>query len=195
VISKTATRWAAVAAALVVVLCPVIGVSTPAWAAVGTYYSVCEDPNHGCYDPSNPYDNPPSVMDIRGRSHADRAQAVLYTWHGGNNQRWTKRAMGVGEAGGTYYEIINTESGKCLDKSQDTPDADGNLVYQYTCRGTTNQLWLPRGNYRIGRWFELVNLSDGRCLDVNGPSLQDGTILHVWHCYDTWSQLWNIDDN
>ncbi len=161
---------------------------SPARSPNGVYYSVLANP----YDP---YQKPAHVIDIRQGSHADRAQAILFTWHGGDNQRWTKRWVGDKPDGyGPGYVIENVESLKCLDESLDRPAADGTAVYQYTCHDGPNQRWAPR--YSGGsRWGQLVNQYDGRCLDIEGPSLLDGAVLHVWGCYGSWSQHWNIDGN
>ncbi len=180
---RTKTRLAAVAVTVATSLAVAVEGSMPAQAAPGdgTYYSVNDH---------NPYG--PMVIDIRQGSHDNRAQAILYAWHGGDNQRWTKQWFNNGD-GKAGWVFVNTASGKCLDKSLDAPDADGNTVYQYDCHFGPNQRWtqvLSGGS----RWGKLVNQSDGRCLDVDGPNDRNGAVLHVWHCYPTWSQEWNIDD-
>ncbi len=180
---RTKITLTAVAVTVAIGLALAGGVNVPAWAAAPTYYSV------------DAASNPPMVIDIRQGSHDNRAQAILYHWHGGNNQRWTKQRFGEDANGHPVYRLVNAESHMCLDKSLDVPDADGNAVYQYGCNGGLNQLWaqVPTRFGRTG-WDKLVNQSDGRCLDVDGPNLADGAVLHIWHCYDTWSQRWNIED-
>jgi Ricin-type beta-trefoil lectin domain-like len=134
------------------------------------------------------------VLDIANSSTADRARAVLWALNSGDaSQRWnieyryTRNGHGV-------YKLINGLSHKCLDKSQDTPNANGNAVYQYRCLNATNQEWefIP-GSGTYARWGQLKNIAGGRCLDIKGPSYTDGAVLHVWDCYSTWSQRWNID--
>ncbi|GAB2890051.1 hypothetical protein GCM10027074_67980 [Streptomyces deserti] len=134
------------------------------------------------------------VLDIKNRSTADRGQAHLwanYTTGEVRSQRWTISYDHTRSNGNKVYKLKNALSGKCLDKSEDVPNANGNAVYQYTCNdNANNQLW-----ERIGSsgWTQLRNVASGRCLDVKGPSFTDGAILHVWDCYSTWSQRWNID--
>ncbi|WP_438871467.1 RICIN domain-containing protein [Paractinoplanes lichenicola] len=36
------------------------------------------------------------------------------------------------------------------------------------------------------------NLEYPRCLDIPGPSQVTGAKLHMWDCYGSWSQQWNI---
>jgi hypothetical protein len=135
------------------------------------------------------------VIGISGGSTADRAQAILSNWHGDANQHWTKQIEYYLVDGTPVYVIKNGNSGKCLDKSEDVPDGDGNAVYQYSCTYKPNQFWYQvSANGSVGRWQELVNVSDGRCLDITGPSYTNGEAPHIWHCYQTWSQQWNIDN-
>jgi hypothetical protein len=158
-------------AATVMALALVMGSGTPAVAGPGTY--------------------------ISGASMDNRARAILYQFLNAPNQYWRKNIKFNMSDGTPVYEIINVKSGKCLDKSLDVPDADGNVVYQYDCLGAnaTNQNWYQRVRQgSVGRWQELVNYSDGRCLDIAGPAYTNAAVLHVWHCYDNaWSQQWNID--
>jgi hypothetical protein len=166
-----------------------LGVASSATAsadAVGplatTYYSVL-DPN-GNSQPSSSA----MVLGIDGGSTAPRARAILARYQGHTNQRWERIAVSGG------YLLKNEKSGLCLDKSQDVPDADGNVVHQYPCTGTSNQIWYTRSLPGVskGNWKQLVNRSDDRCLDIRGPNYVNGEVLHVWHCYATWSQQWNI---
>lgn len=172
----------------VAAVCLILGAVTPAAAVSNSYISVL-DPNG----------NPPTsssamVIGISGGSTANRGQAILFRWQGDTNQRWTTRG-GFGSRGSSpLYEIVNAKSNKCLDKSLDVPDADGNAVYQFDCTGASNQLWYQASDsHSTGGWKELRNNSDDRCLDITGPSYSNGAILHVWHCYGNWSQQWNID--
>jgi hypothetical protein len=179
---RTTMRLAAIVVASALALS--VGWAAPASAANPIYYSVRAD--------TGPY--PPLVMDIRQSSHADRAQAILFAWNGGKNQRWTKRWVGEKTDGyGPGYVIVNWESQKCLDESLDRPAANGTAVYQYGCHDGPNQRWALR-NPDAKNFGQLVNQYDGRCLDIDGPSRLDGAVLHVWNCYSSWSQFWNIDN-
>ncbi|WP_173390977.1 RICIN domain-containing protein [Actinomadura litoris] len=115
-----------------------------------------------------------------------------YVW----NQRWSRELMGHSASGNPVYRFINAHSGKCLDKSEDSPNGNGNLVYQFECNYHFNQLWeaIPSGDY--GYW-QLKNFAGGRCLDIEGPREDNGTTIHVWDCYSidgkpAPNQVWNI---
>jgi endo-1,4-beta-xylanase len=98
--------------------------------------------------------------------------------------------------GSGVYEIVNQLSQMCLDKSQDTPNANGNAVYQVTCHHTPNQQWrlihTVDGNNSTWEWGELQNLDGNRCLDVPGANFQAGKALVVWDCNGGRNQRWNI---
>jgi hypothetical protein len=191
---RTKSLLAAVALATASTLA-LVGVNAPAWANT-VYYSV---------DDSNPYG--PMVIGISHASLDDRAPAILYAWQNSQNQLWDKEFVDADVAGHDEYRIINAKSHKCLDKSLDTPDHNGSLVYQYTCLGGTgagdprvpdNQRWyqfqLPFSSVGSPGYMHLANVADRRCLDIEGPSDTNAAVLHMWDCYDTWSQRWNLDD-
>jgi Ricin-type beta-trefoil lectin domain-like len=176
-------KIAAVGAVAATATAILVAATTPAHALSYTYVSVLDPPGQTAT----------KVIDIRGYSTQDRGVATLYGLRtSGNvaNQRWSIEYLYTLPNGHRVYQLRNQLSGKCLDKSEDVPDADGNAVYQYTCSGTSNQYWEQMGS---SGWVQLKNVSDGRCLDITGPSFTDGAVLHVWHCYSTWSQYWNID--
>lgn len=158
--------------------------TTPANAAITTWISV--------QTPSGSTGT--KVLDIRGYATGDRGQATISDLRNSGtlgNQRWTITRLYTNGSGRGVFQLKNVLSGRCLDKSQDTADANGNLVYQYGCNAdATNQQWEHMGS---SGHVQLRNVSDGRCLDVRGPSYTNGAILHVWTCYSTWSQNWNID--
>lgn len=80
------------------------------------------------------------VMGINGASTGLKAGAIVARYDpNSTNQQWRSRICRVG--GAEYLQFQNRKSSLCLDKSEDTPNANGNLVYQYTCTGTNNQLW------------------------------------------------------
>ncbi|WP_371780639.1 RICIN domain-containing protein [Streptosporangium subroseum] len=178
-------RIAAGAIASVAVTGMLVGTSTPAHAmAYPTYFSG--------------FLNPTKVLDVANYSLADRGKVHLFALRSTGdvrNQRWTARQVGTLN-GNITYEIKNQLSGKCLDKSESQPNANGNAVYQYGCTGANNQKWekIPYGS---SGWTQLKNVAGGRCLDIQNQSWVDGATIHVWDCYSqsgapAWSQRWNI---
>ncbi|MEV0198448.1 RICIN domain-containing protein [Nonomuraea sp. NPDC050691] len=131
------------------------------------------------------------VLDIRGYSTEDRGQATLSDHRTSGevrNQRWIVEEVG-NTNGHRLIRLRNVLSKKCLDKSEDVPNANGNAVYQYGCSSASNQKWEVLGS---SGHVQLKNVAGGRCLDVKGPDFTNGAILHVWDCYSTWSQRWNV---
>jgi hypothetical protein len=182
-------KVSAMAAAGLIGLTALLVGSTPAHASVTTYISVSE-PDGASIGPM--------VIDMTGASKVDRGRAQLWLLRTPvpSNQRWT--ITEIPAAIGPAYQIKNLNSGKCLDKSQDYPDANGNVVWQTTCHhldvnnsDSDNQSWLF---VQIGssKWGELENASDQRCLDATGYAYSNGTPLQVWDCNATWNQRWNI---
>ena len=137
------------------------------------------------------------VLDIRDKSTQERGIAQIWdllpTSSLTRNQRWAARQTANGSG---VYEIVNELSGMCLDKSQDTPNANGNKVYQAVCRHTPNQQWrlIHTVDYSNStwEWAELQNLDGGRCLDVPGAEFVAGKALVVWDCNGNRNQRWNI---
>ncbi|GIM90412.1 RICIN domain-containing protein [Paractinoplanes toevensis] len=147
------------------------------------------------------------VLDIKDRSPDERGIAQLWNlipndsstntnnpsttnW----NQRWTIKQTTQGS--GIYY-IINKYTSMCLDKSQDTPNANGNKVYQATCHWRANQQWKVEHVTATDDdpnwwWTKLVNQDGGRCLDVPGADFTAGKQLVVWDCNGNRNQRWNI---
>ncbi|TDD80914.1 RICIN domain-containing protein [Actinomadura rubrisoli] len=143
---------------------------------------------------------PIKVIDVAGWSKEDRGRVHLWairTTGDVSNQRWIPQHGGTVN-GHDLFRFINEGSGKCLDKSEDSPNGNGNVVYQHTCHTGPNQLW-ERIPFNNSPHTQLKNLAGGRCLDVEGPTWQDGATIHVWDCYSTngepaRSQRWNITE-
>jgi Ricin-type beta-trefoil lectin domain-like len=133
---------------------------------------------------------PERVVDIANWGKTNRSAIHLWHWAANecnsSNQIWefVKTGTSFGEPVGL---LRNPVSGRCLDKSLDKPDADGNAVYLYDCNYTTNQLWRIRND---GDSYELVNQSDGRCLDISNYGWEDGATIQVWTCTFAWNQRW-----
>jgi hypothetical protein len=137
-------------------------------------------------------DNADRVLDVAGYSTADRGRVHMWDYRvTGNvqNQRWNIVAVGGGNV-----QIVNRNSGKCLDKSMDQGNIDGALVYQYTCAGSepSNQLWWFDNNGAGGRQ-RIHSVADGRCLDIRNKVDADDATVQVWGCNAIgWNQSWYV---
>lgn len=143
------------------------------WTAKATFYSVLgPDFNPG---------TPRKVIGINRGSTDIKARAILADYRGDANQLWQSRSCLL--VGVSYLQFRNWKSGLCLDKSEDVPNANGNIVYQYTCTAANNQLWLRQpGGGSEGDWQQLTNFAGGRCLDIHNRQYVNGTPLLQWDC-------------
>jgi hypothetical protein len=108
--------------------------------------------------------------DVARSSTADGSRIILWTCHGGTNQRWTQREDG------TVRSL-----GKCLDARS---TANGTATVLWTCNGSGGQKWVSRAD------GTLLNSRSGRCLDAEGGSSASGTRLIIWNCHSKTNQRW-----
>jgi hypothetical protein len=160
------------------------------WDSAYTFYSVMDH----TVDPPTGVDTR-MVMGVDGASTSLKKRVIVARFDPyGINQQWESRVCEL--AGNDYLQFRNLKSQLCLDKSEDTPNANGNLVRQYTCTGTNNQLWKRQSQGgSIGKWKQLKNLAAGRCLDIHYERWVTGQHLVVWDCAvasaPSRSQQWN----
>ena len=117
---------------------------------------------------------------------------------------WKVRAVilaseGFGESVSPYsefvigdgYQLINRNSGKCLDV-KDKDKSNGASLQQYDCYDPTvfqNQVF---SLVQVGSSWQLVARHSNRCVDVENASASDGAWLHQWQCLGAGqtNQLW-----
>lgn len=99
------------------------------------------------------------VLDVADQSTANAANVAIWSYWGGNNQKWTIEAVG------NYYKITNVNSGKVLDVADQSTENHGNII-QYTYNGGNNQQWsiVYAGNDS----YQIVSRHSGRALDATG---------------------------
>ncbi|MEU6105761.1 RICIN domain-containing protein [Streptomyces flaveolus] len=127
------------------------------------------------------------VMDIQGPWTTDGAQAHMWTWYNGQSQKWCLDPTENGSTGGTFYQVRNYYTGKCLDSGA---TGYGTLVKQRTCDSRTTQRWYiaSKGSYgtpdgtKSAYEFRSVANGAGYCLDVREFGSSDGTVLQTWSC-------------
>ena len=92
---------------------------------------------------------------------------------------------------GTYYKIINRNSGKSLDVNGGATSNGGNII-QWDYSGGNNQQWnfTTTGN----GYFSITNKNSGKALDVNGGSASAGTGIIQWDYSGGNNQQWQITD-
>jgi len=91
--------------------------------------------------------------------------------------------------GGGYYNVINRNSGKCLDVNG-VSTADGANVQQWTCGSGTNQRWSLTS--LSGGYYRLTAQHSGKVLDVVGNGTADGVNIDQWTSNNGNNQQWQI---
>jgi hypothetical protein len=75
------------------------------------------------------------VLDVVRSSTENNANIQQFGWHGGDNQRWR-----IEPARGGFYQIVNVNSGKCIDVQNPSTNDEVGIV-QNDCTRANNQLW------------------------------------------------------
>ncbi len=92
-------------------------------------------------------------------------------------------------SGGTYYKLVNRNSGKVLDVTG-ASTANGANIIQWTDSGTANEQW---SIVSVGNGYsKLISRSSGKALDVTGASTANGAQVIQWADSGTTNQQWNI---
>jgi hypothetical protein len=90
---------------------------------------------------------------------------------------------------GTYYRLINRNSGKVAEVANFST-ADGGNVQQWSSTGTSSQQWRF---VSVGSgYYNVINRNSGKCLDVNGVSTADGANVQQWTCGSGTNQRWQL---
>ena len=122
-------------------------------------------------------------LDVYHSGTADFTPVNLYNCNGGGAQQWLPQGNG---------EIINPESGLCLDDPNGTL-TDGTQLQIRTCGDYSSQQWaLPYARPPAQGQIEAEDT--GACLDNNGSKLADGNQIDVLACNDGEdSQDWAVE--
>ncbi|MCI3920821.1 RICIN domain-containing protein [Paenibacillus sp. TRM 82003] len=139
----------------------------------------------GLFDPNEEYRivnvGSGRALDVAQQSTANGANVALWSYWGGNNQKWRVESVG------NYYRIVNVNSGKALDVASSSTANHGNII-QYEYWGGSNQQWslVEAGDGA----FRVVNRNSGKSLDASGADNGSNVIQ-----YDYWggaNQKWEI---
>jgi hypothetical protein len=124
------------------------------------------------------------LLDVFDVSTDDGADVVQWAANGQTNQQWEFRDLGGG-----YYQVVSTNSGKCLDVFGGTgATADGTRIVQWTCHSGANQQWRIQ-DLGTGH-VQLVARHSNKCLDVLNAATTDGAQAVQWTCDAGTSQQW-----
>ena len=89
----------------------------------------------------------------------------------------------VRELSGTYVQVVNNVSGKCL-------ALKNNFAVQEPCDEKDDQVWDAK---RTGNTFSLVAKQTNLCLEVRDQSRDDGAAIQQARCTDASNQKWTIE--
>jgi hypothetical protein len=89
---------------------------------------------------------------------------------------------------GTYYQLVNKNSGKCVD-ARAAGTANGTAIQQYTCNGTNAQSY--RFQATDGGYYRVDNRGNpAQSLDVTGKSTSDNAPIQLWAYSGGTNQQW-----
>ncbi len=137
----------------------------------------------GTYYIKSALNNESSALDIEGQSTADMANVHLWTYHGGDTQKFKVTKSG------DYYSIINVATGKALD-IEETSGGRGVNVHQYTPHSGNSQKWqfVSAGD----GYYYIKNYTGNYYLDVSDGDYDDGTNVQIWTGNETVSQKFKL---
>jgi glucosylceramidase len=102
---------------------------------------------------------------------------------------WTPESSGISSS--TWYEVVNTNSGDCVDDTNGST-ANGTAVQQWACSaGSTNQEWQFQPT--SGGYYQVVTRNaPSAAWDVTGgPSATgNGTLIQLWSAASGTNQQW-----
>ena len=136
----------------------------------------------GCYRLASAADQSKG-LDISGVSQDNGANAHLWTYSGGSNQKFELTYLGDG-----VYSVMALHSGKYLDVANGSTESGAN-VQQYTGNGSAAQQWLLKD---AGDGYVYVVNQSGLYLDVSGGRTDNGTNVQVWTGNGSTAQKWKL---
>jgi hypothetical protein len=117
------------------------------------------------------------VLDVGGRSVADRAEVIQWDPTGDTNQQWYLDLCGA-----DVYRIIARHSGRVLDLSG--PDGAGSKIWQFAWAAADNQRWhiveQQGGMVEIVSAWKAGPGDPDLVLDVAGGSRDHGAAIIAW---------------
>ena len=121
-------------------------------------------------------------LDIAGVSTDNGANAHLWAYGGGSNQKFELKYQNG------YYTIMALHSDKYIDVANGSNVA-GTNVQQYQGNGSDAQQWMLKD---AGDGYAYVINKSGLYLDVNGAFSDNGTNVQVWTGNGSAAQKWKL---
>mgnify|MGYP000409343555 CR=1 FL=1 len=121
-------------------------------------------------------------LDIAGVSTDNGANAHLWAYGGGSNQKFELKYQNG------YYTLMALHSGKYIDVANGSNVA-GTNVQQFQGNGSDAQQWMLKD---AGDGYAYVINKSGLYLDVNGAFSDNGTNVQVWTGNGSAAQKWKL---
>ena len=105
---------------------------------------------------------------------------------------WSVYCAGCGIQTGVALQVINNNSGLCLDNTG-AGNTQGTQQDQWTCNGGTNQNWTLTSEG--GSNYQMMVQNSGQVLDVSGSSKSSGAKVIQWPWNGGANQKWYFTSN
>ena len=152
------------------------------WHYNNYYSNAISNISEGTYYIKSILNNDSSTLDIEGQSTEDMANVHLWTYHGGESQKFEIIKNG------DYYNIKNVYTDKMLD-IENTSGGKGVNVHQYSAHSGKSQKWFF---VNAGDGYYNIWNATGYCLDVSDGDYDDGTNVQIWTGNGTASQKFKL---
>ncbi|WP_165449508.1 RICIN domain-containing protein [Krasilnikovia cinnamomea] len=120
-----------------------------------------------------------------GGATGNDTHAVLAACDNANDSEWHLRARR-----GSYAELRNDRSGKCLSLAGASPNRGTHVVQQPCDDGVAHQNWLV--DVDANGLTKLRNQHGGYCLAIEADGKQAGAHLLQWDCNANTDQFWRL---
>ena len=152
------------------------------------------DPANGVYYifPTNRGVIAPVALDVPGGQTANNVKIQLFTFHGGDNQRWQVVRLGADGSGRPLYAVINLASRKALDVPNGAAPS-GTPLQQFDFHGGPSQQWRLDASPQAptNPLFRFVHNPRARlAADVPNGAPASGLRVQLFTPYGGWSQAW-----
>jgi predicted alpha-1,2-mannosidase len=132
---------------------------------------------------------PPSFIANGGTLNFTLSTTANTSWaSAAANEPPSYGSVSGGNGAGTYYKVVNRNSGQVLDITGGST-ANGGAAIQWPYNGGANQQWLE---LPVNGGYTLVNRNSALVLDDPGYSAATGTALDQWTDTNSSNQGWNL---
>lgn len=125
-------------------------------------------------------------LDIRDHSYSSGGQ--LQQWDCTTNTNQKFRAIGNAKTGLTLAAI---ESRLCVETDKKNNDNGNKIVQRLDCDPTKRTFKVLYSHADKMKIVRTVNGVD-KCVDIEGPSSENGALLHLWDCNGGYSQSFRV---